>query len=504
MDRTLESGMDWRVTMDRVRSVMAMGMKHVRERPYHVAAAAAAVLAVAIGLWSCQSPPRVGGIQSAAMPSEPDVRVRIKQGVPQVGLSGPAEFVLQPEAGKPATMSGPLTVTATPTGCTVKDGRGGTRDFGGPAIDVIGVGEDSAAATLASRIKVDGMSYPGHIRIVPRGDRVSVRAPGPAILASPEPGQPPRATPKASGPAASKGGSSQPSAAPAAKLDVIEVLPVETYLAGVVAAELFKEWPLTAFEVQAVCARTYALHERARAAKLGRDYDLEATTYDQAYNGGVQLPVAVEAVSETRGVVLTWQGRLLRAYYSSTCGGRTASARDIWPTGAGYEFNLDAPIQAHHREVACQASPRFQWDAPRDRAELSKRIREWGKANGAPTAKMSLLVSATVAERNADQRPVRYTLLDDKRTEYAIGAEELRQACNTAVAGLPELTRETKVWASDMEFEQQGTKIVIHGRGFGHGVGMCQYCTRALADRGRHWREIVLGFYPGAALERAY
>src|SRR5207244_7022801 len=121
-------------------------------------------------------------------------------------------------------------------------------------------------------------------------------------------------------------------------------------------------------------------------------------TADQAYSGGTPLPVAVRAVAETRGVAITWQGRLLRAYYSSTCGGRTASARDIWPTGAGYEFNLDAPIQARHRETACEGSPRFRWDAVRERSELSKRIREWGRANGSPVAKLGLLVSVTTAE----------------------------------------------------------------------------------------------------------
>jgi SpoIID/LytB domain protein len=166
-----------------------------------------------------------------------------------------------------------------------------------------------------------------------------------------------------------------------AKLDVIETIPMETYLAGVVGAELYKDWPETAFKVQAVCARTYALHERERANSQQRDFDLESTTADQAYSGGAHLPVAVKAVSETRGVVVTWQGQLLRAYYSSTCGGRTASAADIWPTGPGYEFNLDAPIQAHHRESACEISPRYRWEAVRDRVELSKRVKEWGRAN---------------------------------------------------------------------------------------------------------------------------
>jgi stage II sporulation protein D len=397
-------------------------------------------------------------------------------------------------------MTGPLTVAADATGCRVTDGRGRAQTFAGPeAIEILGVGEDSANPQLATRIRVDGVTYPGHIRLVPRGDgtRPLARVPaaGPVILASPEPGA-------AQPPSRSKSSSAKP--APAAKMDIVEVLPVETYLIGVVGAELYKDWPLTAFQVQAVCARTYALHERARAAKLGRDFDLEATTYDQAYNGGVQLPVAMQAVEDTRGVVISWQGHLLRAYYSSTCGGRTASARDIWPTGPGYEFNLDAPIQSHHREAMCDASPRFRWDAVRDRAELTRRIIEWGKANGSPVAKMGLLVSVSVSDTNADGRPIKYSILDDQRRNYVIEAEGLRQACNTSAPGLPELTKETKVYSSDFEFEGKANKITIHGRGFGHGVGMCQYCTKALAERGRHWREIVLGFYPGASLERAY
>jgi stage II sporulation protein D len=51
---------------------------------------------------------------------------------------------------------------------------------------------------------------------------------------------------------------------------------------------------------------------------------------------------------------------------------------------------------------------------------------------------------------------------------------------------------------------QPGGQVVIRGRGFGHGVGMCQYCARAMAARGDDWREMVLRFYPGARVERAY
>jgi stage II sporulation protein D len=214
--------------------------------------------------------------------------------------------------------------------------------------------------------------------------------------------------------------------------------------------------------------------------------------------------VAQQAVRNTRGVVVTWRGRLLRTYYSSTCGGRTASAADTWPTGPGYEFNLDLPIQAAPRDIACESSPRFKWEAVRDRAELSKRIREWGKANAHAVVGVGLVSVVRIVGTNKDERPNRYEIEDDRGRRFAIGAEELRRACGQNVSGLAEVPREQRVWAGDMAFEVKGTKVTIRGRGFGHGVGMCQFCTKGFADRKEPWRETVLRYYPGAALERAY
>src|SRR5690606_23410329 len=132
------------------------------------------------------------------------------------------------------------------------------------------------------------------------------------------------------------------------------------------------------------CARTYALHQRERAQRLGRPFDLEATVIDQAYAGATDLEVARRALADTRGTVLTWQGELLRAYYSSTCGGRSAAAADIWPTSGEFAFNLAAPIQAYRRDHACEGSPVYTWEVTRTRDDLSRRFREWGKINGSP------------------------------------------------------------------------------------------------------------------------
>jgi stage II sporulation protein D len=274
---------------------------------------------------------------------------------------------------------------------------------------------------------------------------------------------------------------------------------------GVVAAELYPDWKAPGvFAVQAVCARTYALHERQRSIDRGQEWDLESTEEDQAYKGGTAKPEAVRAVRETRGVVLTWNGHLLRTYYSSTCGGRVAAAADVWPTGPGYEFNLDAPIQAHHRETLCQSSPRYRWDVTRDRAAFSKQLRDWGKAKNHAIAGLGMFKSMSVEKLNADGRPSRYSIEDGAGKSFLITAELLRTACNYKAPGLPALTKDTLVRSGDVEIEVKGNNVVIHGRGFGHGVGMCQFCAKAMAERGDTWQSMVVRFYPGSKIERAY
>jgi SpoIID/LytB domain protein len=117
---------------------------------------------------------------------------------------------------------------------------------------------------------------------------------------------------------------------------------------------------------------------------------------------------------------------------------------------------------------------------------------------------MGLLSVVRIAGVNSDERPNKYSVEDDRHKQFTIGCEELRQACGQTVAGLAEIPKDQKVWASDFEFEIRGQTVTIRGRGFGHGVGMCQFCTKAFAERGDNWRDIVLRYYPGAKLERAY
>ena len=204
-------------------------------------------------------------------------------------------------------------------------------------------------------------------------------------------------------------------------------------------------------------------------------------------------------------MVLQWSGEILRAYYSSTTGGRAASARDVWPATSGYEFNLADPIQATPRDDADAFSPLYRWEVTRPVRDLSKRIRTHGKSHGLPTRNMGTLASVRVTKVNEFDRPTEYLLTDTSGKTYPIRAEHLRVACNTVSGtGLPAITRDKRVNSSDATFTIAGNTVTINGQGFGHGVGMSQFGAEGMARKGRTVGDILAHYYPGAQMVRAY
>lgn len=418
----------------------------------------------------------------ATYASEPDVRVRIRKNVPTTRVDGPMRVVVRPIGGRPQLVEGGVTITPSPQGLVITDERSRTIPVGyGSEVEIL-PREMTALERQAGEyyrpgdaVNVDGQTFPGFVIVAPAS-------------------------------AASAG---------AAGIDVINVMPLETYLPGVLARELYNNWPRQAFEAQSVAARSYALHERERSRSARRTWDLEATTADQAYGGLTSLPVAVEAVRATRGMILTelpTGGGVLRAYYSSTCGGRPASAKDVWPSNDAYYFNNAPPLQATERKYSCQTAPLYRWETVRKDLELSARIRAWGRDAGRSVKSIGTLRKLEVQSTNSAGRPAKYRLIDDKGNTHELFAEELRLACNFPAAGFPMLARpslvtqrENRAVASgDMEMRFFADNVQINGRGYGHGVGLCQFCAKGFAERGLDWPTMLKEFYPGAGLKKAY
>jgi SpoIID/LytB domain protein len=123
-------------------------------------------------------------------------------------------------------------------------------------------------------------------------------------------------------------------------VSVVNGLPLDTYLRGVVPSESPSHWPLAALEAQAVAARSYAMAELRPTSW----YDLVPTTADQVYGGvRAERPRSDHAVFATLGQVLTWDGQVARTYYSSSSGGRTEAVQDAWPGSAPIPYLRSVP-----------------------------------------------------------------------------------------------------------------------------------------------------------------
>ncbi len=125
------------------------------------------------------------------------------------------------------------------------------------------------------------------------------------------------------------------------KLTVINRLPMEEYLLGVVPSEMPVSWNIEALKAQAIAARSYAT---ANMNKRGsRGYDLVDTPLDQAYGGAsAETKKTNLAVIETKGIVLTYKGKVIPAYYHASSGGRTVSSGAAWATDMPYLKSVKA------------------------------------------------------------------------------------------------------------------------------------------------------------------
>ena len=118
-------------------------------------------------------------------------------------------------------------------------------------------------------------------------------------------------------------------------LTVINDVPIEEYIQGVVPSEMPPAWEHEAHKAQAIAARSYALANLGKRAKNG--YDLNDTPEDQAYGGATAETLQTnEAVTETTGLVLIHDGKIIPAYYSASAGGHTKSASQVWSKDLAY------------------------------------------------------------------------------------------------------------------------------------------------------------------------
>jgi stage II sporulation protein D len=284
-------------------------------------------------------------------------------------------------------------------------------------------------------------------------------------------------------------------------LTVVNRLPMESYLLGVVSAEMGRRnsSEQAALRAQAVVSRTYAFRNLRRWRAQG--FDLYATVSDQAYGGiGAETPEGRAAVSETRGRILTYNGAPIEAFYYSTCGGRTADGYEVF-RGASRPY-LRSGLDVGPRGIAyCSISPRYHWREEWSGSSLRAVLSRYLPHSAGTGRNLDRLADIRVTRRTGSGRVDQLVVSAGGSDVRVDGQTNIRQVLRTPGG---DLLRST---AFDLVVSGAGNSVshlVAEGSGAGHGVGMCQWGAVGRARSGQGHEQILAAYYPGTRLERRY
>ncbi|MCE9620471.1 MAG: SpoIID/LytB domain-containing protein [Planctomycetes bacterium] len=279
--------------------------------------------------------------------------------------------------------------------------------------------------------------------------------------------------------------------------DLVFTVPLETYLPGVLAKELYKGWHQGAYEAQAIAARSFAACEM-EWWRNRRHFDVVAGQASQAWVGATTDAKSLDAVRTTRGQYLVFDGRVVPAYYSSCCGGEPSSAVDSIRDGTWTKIaplTIGASARGM-RTQCCEKSPTSKWQASFSASETADRMNAWSRQAGRKDlGPINGIKSFTVAQRNPANRPMSFLVVDKSGKRFAWDAEDFRIAVNSGADGSRDSLK-----SSALEPRVESGRLLLDGRGHGHGAGMCQYGAETMAKAGKSPQAILARYYPGSTI----
>lgn len=300
------------------------------------------------------------------------------------------------------------------------------------------------------------------------------------------------------------------------KLNLINILPLEEYLRGVVPKEAPYEWPLAALKAQAIAARTYTI---ASLNRHGKEIDLCATTHCQVFGSALaEMPSTDQAVLETAGQIMVYNGKVISALYHSSSGGFTEEPANIW----GFNTPYLRPVVDWD-----QSSPHSQWI----RAIEWKDAQAFAARSYPKIGRLKQILPAQIGDYG---KILKVNLVGDLG-EQVITGEQFRFLMNLPSSNIqlgliygPDPTV-TLWWNQNSRFptailsnsqipglageiisppwdlpepwewlqDKEICKVVIRGSGWGHRVGLSQWGAKGMAEAGYNERQILEHYYTG-------
>ena len=267
---------------------------------------------------------------------------------------------------------------------------------------------------------------------------------------------------------------------------VVNVLTLEEYLLGVVPSEVSPQWRVDALRAQAVAARTYALYNMN--AYRSRGYDVTDDTRSQGYGGySAEAAASSQAVSDTRGMVVTYGGKPIDALFHSNAGGYTENSENVWGTALPYLRGVPEPRSS----VTGRA-----WTRTFTVSDFVRRLKDAGYDVGALKGiSLSPMRQGDAKDRDRGiSGRVKYIVAKGPRSSRQVPGDALQ-----SMLGLP---------STLFDFSVKGKNLVVTGYGSGHGLGLSQWGAEAMAeehgDGKDYYKQILTHYYQNTKVEKIY
>jgi stage II sporulation protein D len=255
------------------------------------------------------------------------------------------------------------------------------------------------------------------------------------------------------------------------KMTIINVLPIEEYLKGVLPKEVSVLWPIEALKAQAVISRTYTIANLNKHKDQG--FSLCSTTHCQVYGGlSCQTNSTNQAIKETNKEVLTYKDNVIQAVFHATCGGRTDSPKYVW------NWKESPPYLKGVKCGYCHNAPYKTWEHVLDEDYINEKL------------KIGKIKKIKIKGRTPAKAAKELEIIHSKG-KLNLNAYKFR----TLIDGW-------KIKSHTFDsIKVKNDKICFKGKGWGHKIGLCQEGAKGMAEKGKTYKKILLYFYPKTKIE---
>lgn len=399
-------------------------------------------------VWSCATVPGLREESGGTFIRVPFIRVLLQENLDEATVGADDSFAIEClREGKQAVYYSPRAVTVQNDKGKVKVvGRAGAViESGLDEVNIIPRGVDN-------RVKLNDGRYRGLLKILPDGQNI----------------------------------------------ELINIVYMEDYLKGVVPPEIGmrSENEIEAVKAQAVAARTYAMAHLNQYP--GEPFDMKSSILDQVYEGAtVENRLISRAIEATAGYVVTYHDDFINAYYHSTCGGMTDDIGDVW------ERKEIPYLKAVADEGACSWSKYYVWKEHFTEEQLRGRIEQYLASDRGRDLKIGRITDVKIDQRTSGGRVLKM-LVRTENDVYKFQKDRIRWVVGRTSD--PDLILPSDRFDVEIDRDSQGNlrSITFAGRGYGHGVGMCQCGAIGLARDGWTFDDILTHYYTDVETRKLY